>query len=114
MAAFIVGPGAKPETFNTPSYWRLRGWSDNGRGLEGLYKTRHGDFWGFIEFRSKTTNEYFIFKPPQQLNSHPKHPCFVHLGNNWYRINFTQHPRSIDDGIAKVESILIEAFERRW
>jgi len=113
MAAFIVGPGAKPATYDTPPYWRLRGWTDNGRGLEGQYKTRFGDFWGFIEFRSKQSYEYFIFKPPQQLDFHPKRPCFAHIGNGWYRINFTQLPKSVDDGIAKVESILMEAFEWR-
>lgn len=113
MVDFVVGPGAKPSEYKTVPLWQVRGWTNTPRGLEGRFKTRHGEYWGLIKILSRAKSKFYIFQPPRELEHHPQHHCFFPIGNGWFDVHFDVGPDGIDDGIIQIESILTNALSIR-
>jgi hypothetical protein len=114
MAVHVVGPQAQRQKFNTAPDWMLKGWQHVEGGLKGVYRTKYGSWWGAIKTLSRTQWQFFLFNPPAQLHGHYKWGCFFPRGENWFYVNFAKPPHGIDEGIAKIESIILEAFEENY
>ena len=98
-----------------PPEWMLKGWRREGGGLKGMYRTRYGAWWGAIKVLSQSQFEFNIFNPPLEIEDHPQGGCFFQRKEKgWFRINFTQRPKGIDEGIQKIETVLEEAFKSRY
>lgn len=117
-----IGPAA--EIVVQPPHrglWDERGWTwekQNGqRFFQGYYQVYHSRTgerrtWpGRIFVRGRDVSLY-IAGPPQNLNRHPKWPCFHQEEGRWFRLNWHRAARNVDDAILYMERILDEVINR--
>ena len=94
--------------------WLLsrRAWSRDERWLLGYYRTRYGSYPAKVRLRTFQPGDFFIKNPPEALHKHHHWECFQNRGNGWYLLHFRLEPKTTDDGIKAIESLLVEAMER--
>ena len=93
------------------SYLEARGWTEQGGRYRGLFKTRHGEWWGEAEVVGGELN-LFIYNPPRQVRDGPHGACFqTHVGNNWWWVHFWKESANPADEVIAIERVLKESFE---
>ena len=120
----VVQIGPPTEILVQPPHrglWDERGWTwekQNGqRFFQGYYQAYHSRTgerrtWpGRIFVRGREISLY-IAGPPQNLNRHPKWPCFHQEEGRWFRLNWHRAARNVDDAILYMERILDEVINR--
>ena len=94
------------------TYLEERGWQKNCNAYRGCYMTPHGSWTGEIRVRDDHT-DFYIFRPPRQLQKSPHWSCFAHAGNDWWLIHFRRESPNSSDGIMAIERVINEAFSIR-
>lgn len=104
--ALAVKPQATPT-------WQEQGWHRHPLGsYTGRYVTPHGSWEGRIETGPTGVSRVLINNPPYVIQWHPKYPCFVHKGGDWFELHWeTRTPRTVDAAMVNMERILSEAFQ---
>lgn len=101
-----------PRSQSQVPLWKEDGWKKNASGhLVGYYRTWAGAFRGFIRRPHSNSREFYIIDPPAELLSGPHGLCFVERGRGRYFVHWECEPKSIDDGILRMEFTLAEAMK---
>lgn len=98
--------------FRATPYYVERGWRriKKAKYYVGYYRTARGSFRGKIQLSDTGEHEFYVFRPPPQLELHLHYPCFLYRGEEMYCVHFHVVPKSIDDGIIAIEQILYESL----
>jgi hypothetical protein len=94
-------------------HWR---WDRTADTAEGRFRTQYCAPRGRIKKYHDGSFDLYIYDPPQELWSHPRHMCFMPTQQTGeYRVNFAVPKSSFtfDSCIMEVERILVQAFTRR-
>jgi hypothetical protein len=94
-------------------YWDLQHWLRQGDRLVGFYRTPQGSYGGYILHPDLPRPEFFIVRPPKELEQHRHWICFRPIGNETYSVHFNPAPQNPDAGILEVEKVLTEALTGR-
>lgn len=97
----------------TDPLWKQRGWQRRGDEYRGFYRTPYGSYQGKIVVRYIGKIQFYIFNPPSCIKGHPHEPCFISKGGGKFEVHFSKKAQNISDGIAAIEEILNDAFERK-
>lgn len=87
-----------------------RGWRIEGNTARGYYRTARGSFGGRIEGVGSAKPRYFISDPPRELLKGPHGACFAQRSKHEFSIHWNRQPRTIDEGILRVEHTILESW----
>ena len=106
-------PPSKIVKRNSQPLWMQRHWQRRGNEYRGFYRTPYGSYQGKIVFRFIGKIQFYIFNPPSCIVGHPHEPCFVPKGGGKFEVHFSKKSQNVSDGIAAIEQVLIDAFEKK-
>lgn len=92
-------------------YWQEQGWTRNGSGYQGQYRTPYGRWKGMIVEEYSNSFSFYIFDPPQVIRTHSHWPCFMPRGYGKYFVHFSREPKDISTGIIYIEKIVTTSFK---
>jgi hypothetical protein len=91
-------------------------WDGAATTAEGRFRTSYCAPRGRISKHHDGSFDLYIYDPPQELWSHPRHMCFMPTRQKGeYRVNFVglKSAQTYDGCVMEVERILAQAFTRR-
>ena len=99
--------------------WDAKGWTINRTLGRTVY---HGRF-EVLDRRTNRVRRFagriaqlsigiaaYIADPPPEIRRHPKGPCFALVEAPWFRVHWHKGPRSVDEAIRYVETVLDQAL----
>ena len=91
-------------------YWQEAGWKPNGNRLTGHYRTQPGSYEGYIVGWQSPEPQFYVVKPPSQLQYHEHSACFLPRRDRHFLVHFARRSSSVDAGIVEIETVLSQAL----
>lgn len=121
----VIGPIPVPVLGRQPrGAWDEKGWSrsvERGRTVYvGYYQVTDERTGELRRFRGQVVEDHrakravpWIEAPPPEIDRHPKRPCFRHVHEGWYEVNWYRPAKHADEAILYLEAVLDQAINGR-